>query len=156
MIDTLDSTLTRQWPSPLVRLAAGALLIVAATMMPWATFSVVGATYENTAFRGGPLSSLLVAVGAVSVLLSVWLLRRLSTRSLRLQLIAGCVALGASVVLMLSKISAANHLMDHATTHSYLKTSFAPGAAVGVIAAVVIIVSSAIDLERAKPPFRTR
>ncbi len=130
-----------------VQMVAGVLLIVATTAMPWATYKEVS-TDRTIWFRGGPLAAVLVTLGAVSVVLSVVSLARLSRSMLRVELVVGCTAVGVSIALALSKISAANHFSSF--QEGGAQTSYAIGAGLGVIVSIAIVVTSAIGLATAQ------
>jgi hypothetical protein len=128
----------RYWP---IQVLAAGLLIVAATVMPWATYKDV-TTGVTTTFRGGDLSALLAVVGVASVALSLLSITRTSTLVKRVHVAVGSTALVVSIVLALSKISAANHVTQRGPS----QTSYALGSAVAVVAAAVIALTCVVKL----------
>lgn len=129
--------------TPAVQIVAGVLLIVATTTMPWATYKEV-LTDRTIWFRGGFLAAVLVTLGAVSIMVSALSLVHPSRWTPRLHLVVGCTAVVVSVALALSKISAANHF--HSLQDGGAQTSYASGAGLGIIASIVLAVTSAIVL----------
>ena len=124
-----------------IQIVAAALLILAATVLPFATYKDL-ANGVTTTFGGGAGGVILVALGVASIGSSFVLLRRPSPALYRIQLALGCSALVVAVVLSLDKISAANHF--EATGPS--QTSYAFGSAVAVLAAATIAFTALTQL----------
>lgn len=123
------------------------LLIVASTLLPWATYTSLR-TNATTVFRGGPLSVLLLVLGAASVVLSLpWVTRELTLLK-RLDLLVGSTALLGSIVLAVSKISIANHAATSPDGGG--RTSYASGAVVAILASAAIVVANVVALSAAK------
>jgi peptidoglycan/LPS O-acetylase OafA/YrhL len=120
-----------------VEIGAALVLILAATVMPWATYKNT-ATDATTTFRGGTLGVVLVVLGGLSIALSLMSLREPSRVRGRIHLAVGCAAMLVCVVLALHKISTANHV----TVAGGAQTAygFAPG--VAFVAAATITVTS--------------
>ena len=124
-----------------IQVVAAALLILAATVLPFATYKDL-ADGVTKPFRGGAGGVILVVLGVASIGSSFALLRRPSPALYRIQLALGCSALVVAVVLSLDKISAANHF--EATGPS--QTSYAFGSAVAVLAAATITFTALTQL----------
>jgi amino acid transporter len=129
--------------SSAMQVFAALLLVVAATLMPWATYRDVQ-TDATTTFRGGPLSVLLVAFGTASIVLSLLLLTRNAASLYKLQLVIGSAALIDSIALALSKISLANHVAMAQETAS--RTAYSFGGGVAILASAAIALISIIEL----------
>lgn len=127
----------------LVQIGASVVLIVASTLLPWATYRNQQ-LHETTEFHSGALGPWLVALGGVFIAL---VLLSASWRAPVLRRLNKVVAIGAillSVVAALSRIRAANEASVHAVAGRGLQTSFAIGAALAVIAAIVMAVTTLI------------
>jgi hypothetical protein len=118
----------RYWQAQLL---GAALLVVAATSLPWATYTDT-TTGVTTNFRGGEPSAVLVGLGSASIALALFSIIRTSALLNRAHLAIGCTALVVAIVLALTKISAANHVLQEGPS----RTSYALGSAVGVLAVV--------------------
>jgi hypothetical protein len=136
-----------------IQVCAALLLVVAATLVPWATYRDVQ-TDATTTFRGGPLSVLLVAFGTASIVVSLLLLTRHAASLYKLQLAIGSAALIDSVALALSKISLANHVAMARATASHTAYSF--GGGVAILASAAIGLTSIIELGNANVASRNR
>ena len=115
-----------------VEIIAAVVLILAATVMPWATFK--DRASGTTTFRGGALGVVLVLLGVASIALSLALLRRPSLALGRLQLAVGCAAVIACIVLALNRISAANNV----TAAGPSQTAYGYASGIAFIAAATI------------------
>jgi hypothetical protein len=124
-----------------IQVVAAALLILAATALPLASYKDL-ADGVTTTFRGGAGGAIVVVLGVVSIGMSFAALRQPSPVLYRIHLAVGCVALLGAVVLSLDKISAANHF--EATGAS--QTSYAFGSAVAVLAAATIAFTALTQL----------
>jgi hypothetical protein len=120
---------------------AAVILIVASTSMTWATYRDLS-TNETTAFHGGRLSILLVALGVASVALSLRLLAGTTAAFWRLHVVVGGAALVASIVQALDKISTANHLPALGPS----QTSYALGAGLAVVASAALALTCLVAL----------
>jgi hypothetical protein len=124
---------------------AGALLVAAATWMPWASLKV-GSTGATTTFKGGLLGAVLAVLGLVSVVLAVTRVRLRSSALSIPTLLVACVALACSIVMALTKISSANNVPKPGGS----ETSYAYGAIVGVLASVALVALGVATLTRAR------
>lgn len=132
-------TRTRSVGTATVQVLAAALLIVAAAVLPWATYK--NATADATkSFQGGPFSFVLVFLGVASLVLSFGARNRSSAVLARLHFGVGGAAVVVAIALALSKISAANHFSTFQQGGS--QTAYAPGSIVGVVAAAAIALTS--------------
>jgi peptidoglycan/LPS O-acetylase OafA/YrhL len=125
--------------APVVRTAAIAavVLILAATIMPWATHKDISSG-STTTFRGGALGVVLVVLGLASIALSLATRRGPSIALGRLHLVVGCTALIVCVALALNKISAANNV----TATGPSQTAYGYASGVAFIAAATIAFTS--------------
>ena len=128
----------RYWQAQLL---GAALLVVATTSLPWATYTDT-TTGVTTNFRGGELSVVLVGLGIASIALALFSIIRTSTLLNRAHLAIGCTALVVAIVLALTKITAANRVLQEGPS----RTSYALGSAVGVLAATAIALTGLIRL----------
>jgi hypothetical protein len=109
------------------------VLILAATVMPWATYKDVGRG-ATTTFRGGALGVVLVVIGIASIALSLMSLGRPSIAVSRLHLAVGCAAVIVCIVLALNRISAANNV----TAAGPSRTAYGYASGIAFIAAATI------------------
>jgi hypothetical protein len=126
----------------LVQIGAVLVLVVAGTVLPWATYR--NPANETTVFRGGAFGLVLVALGGVFIVVT-----RVSKTSgpRRLNVLVAATAIIVSVGGALSKIRAANDAASRAVAGSgSSQTSYAVGAVLAVLAALTIAVSAFIDL----------
>jgi len=131
---------------------AAVVLIVASTVMPWATYKDVS-TDATTTFHGGQLGLGLVALGAATIVSSPGLLTRLSTPVSRLHVVVGSAALVGSIVLALHRISQANStisLANGVTQPGPTRTSYAFGAGVAIVASTAIALMSVLRVSEAR------
>lgn len=122
-------------------LLAPILLIISALWLPWATYRNPGLTLS---FRTGWLDAVLVACGALALILASLALVWNHATVRRLLLTVGCVAVISSVGLALTKIAEANRTAMTHTAPS--QTSYGIGSALGVAASVLLVVLSAIQV----------
>lgn len=141
----MRSSRTNSGPRCAILAVAGLVLVVAATVMPWATHRDV-ATGVTTAFRGGALGLLLVIFGLGTIAPLPILITRSSPPLYRLPLACGSAALLVSILVALKEISAANHVTQTGPS----VTSYAFGAGVAIVAAIVIALTSLIELANAQ------
>ncbi|MSV79577.1 MAG: hypothetical protein F2681_02675 [Actinobacteria bacterium] len=129
------------------QIAAGVLLAVAATAMPWASRSVAdvsGVSVGSTVARGG-VAGVVLAVLAAVVVLDALLASRVEWLRLASALTA-LVALAMALALALGRIARMNSaIMAEGTT----RTSYEPGAILGVGAAAAMVVVAVIRSRRA-------
>ncbi len=125
------------------------VLILAATVMPWATYKDVSRDVTTT-LHGGHVGLLLVALGSTTIVSSPGLLTHLSIAVSRLHVVLGSAALLVSIVLALHGISRANSLALGAAQPGPTRTSYALGAGVAIIASTVIALTSAIRVSAAR------
>ena len=130
-----------------VQVVAGLLLLLAATVMPWATYENVMKDVTTT-FHSGDFGPLLVGIGIATVVLALVSLVRTFRILAWLQLGLGSAALVTSIVIALDKISAANHVVQVGAS----RTSYQYGAPVAVIASAAIVITSVIALTRTPKP----
>jgi hypothetical protein len=128
-----------------VRVFSGALLIVAATVMPFATYRDVSAR-TTTTFRGGSLGIVLAGLGAVSITLALVSRNRCAPWLERIHVAVGWTALVLSIVLALTKIQAANEVLANGTS----ETSYAFGSLVAIAASAMITLISLVALAATK------
>lgn len=129
----------RQGAISAIQLLAGALLIVAATVMPFATYEDTS-SHTTTTFRGGSLSAVLVVLAAVSIALAVVSLRQSARLLIGIQIAIGCTATVVSIVLALGKIRAANSV----TAINPSRTSYGWGSVVAVATSAALAVTSVV------------
>ena len=129
----------------LFEVIAGACLVVAAAVMPWATYRDVLAN-KTTEFHGGALGVTLVGVGVLSIALAVLGAARESMWVRGMQIVVASAALLVSIVLALQKISSANHVVAEGLS----QTSYALGAAVGVVASLALVIASVLAFTTAE------
>jgi hypothetical protein len=122
--------------------AGSALALTAALALPWATYEVAS-TGTTTAFKGGSWSVGLIAFTAATFI--VRLFYPLGILAIG-QLVAAVGSLVAAICLALTQIANANAAMAAAGG----TTSYALGSGVGVIAAALLVVSSAVSLGQSK------
>ena len=128
----------------LFQISAVALLALASTVLPWATYKNQQ-TGVTTMFRGGELGVVLVALGVAILVLSRLAASRGSVTLGRLIVLVGCAAMVLSGIGALSKISAANNAARHAVAGSGSQTSYAIGAVLAVLATAVITLTAFVD-----------
>jgi amino acid transporter len=136
-----------------VQVVAGVVLIIAATVLPWATL-MESHPRVTAVFRGGPLSGLLVGFGVASVGLSLLWFVRESTALHRVHAVVGCAALVTSIALALDKISLANRVASFQESGG--QTSYAFGSGVAILASATIVATSFIGLGNAIVASRKR
>jgi hypothetical protein len=129
----------------LIEVIAGACLVVAAAVLPWATYRDVLAN-TTTEFRAGVLGATLVGVGVLSIGVGVLGALRESKWLRALQIVVASAALLVSIVLALRKISSANHVVAEGMS----QTSYALGAVVGVIASLALVIASVLAFTTAE------
>jgi hypothetical protein len=135
--------MSRARRASVVQAASSALVIVAATRMPWATYRDVGSN-ATTTFRGGPSGLVLAALGIVSLVGAAVSLVRRSAALDRAEMAVGCAAVVTSIVMTLSDISRANHAALAGEGPS--RTSYTYGAGVAVLGSLAIATISLITL----------
>jgi hypothetical protein len=144
--DRLDAMTGRDSPDRVlvtIQVIAAALFVVAATVMPWATYENVMKD-ATTTFQSGDFGPVLVAIGIATVVLALVSLVRPIRILAWLQLGLGGVALVVSVVIALDKISAANHVVREGAS----RTSYQYGAPTAIIASGAVVVTAIITLTR--------
>lgn len=122
----------------LLTLVAAASALGVAAALPWAT-ATQSATGPTITFGGGPLAVLIGAcalTAAAAVGAMIW--RRPARWMYSLVALTAAIALGACVVLALDTTSAANAMALAGPS----RTSYSYGAAVGLVAAFVLIVTA--------------
>jgi len=132
-----------------VQLLAGALLIVAATIMPFATYRDVSAR-ATTTFRGGSLGVVLAGLGALSIALVLVSSKRRARWLARINVAVGWFALVLAIVLALSKIQAANEIQLGTNVRGSSQTSYAFGSTVAIAASALILLTALVALAAAK------
>jgi hypothetical protein len=125
-----------------IQVVAGVLLVLAATIMPWATYENL-INHQTTTFRGGDFAVLRnVGVGTIAIsLLSLARPRRVLGW---LQLGFGVVGFVVAIVIALDRISEANHVVQTGAS----RTSYQPGAPLAIVASAAIVVTALVALTR--------
>lgn len=134
---------------PFVQAGAGALLILAATALPWVSYSV-GRPTLTSSFHGGSMGVFLAVIGAAAIVFGLVAASRRVTWVLGTSLGIGAIAFIGSAALALSKMADANSL--HVTGPS--QTSYAIGTAVGLVASLAIVLTALIGLTGRGPSAR--
>src|ERR1039457_2767766 len=108
------------------------LVLAGATALPWATYKDVRSAHTTT-LTAGQMGMVIAAVALVSLALSLLVRVRDSALFRRSSVLLGCVAVCLCVGTALNRISAANHLANHASPGSGSQTAYAFGAAVAIV-----------------------
>ncbi len=124
----------------IMRCVASLALITAALRLPWATFKE--GSLGVTTFTGGSLADWLVTLAVVTIAMTPVALRWPSAWIRWVILGSSICALGLAVLLALRSISSANSVL----THYYSQTSYASGAALGVMSGVAMAATAALGL----------
>ena len=120
------------------------LVLAGATVLPWATYKDLQ-TDHTTTLTAGRMGIVIAAAALLSVAFSLLAWKRDSTQMRVASVVLGYVALGFSVGTVLNRISTANHLAARASPGSGTHTAYAFGAAVAIVAALVIPIASALS-----------
>jgi hypothetical protein len=125
-----------------VQVAAGALLFVAVTLLPMATYKALS-TDTTTFLRGGSLSLAVGVAAAASIALSLMGLRFRSSPAAVTNVAIGCAAMIGSIALALSNIAAATDLaaVPGVGGTGGTETSYAVGSLVALLASLVLVLS---------------
>lgn len=139
-----SAALRRNGQLAALQAAAGACLIVASAYAPWAHYRT-GTPAVSHSLSAGPYGGILVATGAAAIILAVCQLAFRSPLFARSSLVLGAATSVAAIAAALTRIARANDL----TVNAGGTTSYAIGALVGVVAALVFTTSAVVAGQRA-------
>lgn len=115
----------------------GVVLIVAAAVLPWATYKIGS---ESTHLDAGRIEGVLIAAGAVAIGFAAtsWFVR--SRRVAYAELVVGLFALALTIATALVRIGDANSVTNLNAGPTPTSTSFGIGSGLGLLAALAILI----------------
>jgi hypothetical protein len=130
------------------------LVVAGATALPWATYKDLR-TDHTTTLTAGRMGIAIAAAALLSLAFSLLASKRDSKQMHAASLVLGCVALVVCVGTALNRISTANDLAAQASPGSGSHTAYAFGAAVALVAALVMPIAGSVSRDRSRRPART-
>jgi hypothetical protein len=128
---------------PVVQVIGGAVLIVAATVVPWAYYRLRGSVASHWLSAGG-FSWALVIAGVLAIVFGALQLVEPGTWLPRLNCVTGAAAAVIAVATALSRMAHANDL----TVNSGGTTSYSLGGPLGVGATLAIGIAAVVAAQR--------
>ncbi len=116
---------------------AGVLLIIAATVLPWATCQI-GSSSSTVLLLAGPFTWVLILLGVAAIALAAAQARGKATWAARASTVVGVLATVTSALTALTRIAHANDLIVNVGGSS----AYAFGSGVGVLAGVAVVIGS--------------